>query len=253
MVRKANTSSKTLVATFVAATFGVSAGAALAQTTTSPNSHDEAAANSSYARNVTLTNQQNEQTLRYSRAHNLRICNLSGQSQSLTARTNAAEQRSPQDFRNPATRAGATVPANPVPLQVSFGGLNHQIQPGSCYDFRASRVHLSTGSRLPIGSALFVSILPASNGFVNGRTEAASSVEQLKEQVKQDDEQERQANTELSQARDKLAQSTRDLKQAQSQEQHVASAERQTENSARHAQQSEQNAQPQQNNDGTPR
>jgi len=126
--------------------------------------------------------------------------------------------------------------------------LNHQIQPASCYDFRASTVHLSTGSRLPTGSALFVSILPASNGFVNGRTEAASSVEQLKEQVRQDDEQERQANTELSQARDKLAQSTQDLKQAQSEEQHVASVERHTEQSARQAQQ---NAQ--QDNDGTPR
>lgn len=270
MVRKPNLSSKTLIAAFVAAAFGLPAGAALAQTTTSHDSRDVAAANSPAARHVTLTDRQSEQTLHYSSSRTLRICNLSGRSESLTARVNAAEQRAPEDFVNPATRAGATSAPTPVALQVSYGSNTDQIQPGNCYDFRARDVRLSPAQRLPAGSGLVVAIAPISgNGFVNGRTTAAASygyesgnasskesVKQLKEQLKQDDEQERQANAELSSAREKLAQTTRDLKQAQSKERHVASTERQTASKARrgqqNAEQSERNDQQSQPNGGTP-
>lgn len=245
MMRKPSSSSKTLIAGFVAAALSVSAGAALAQTTTSHTSRDVAAADSPAARHVVLTNQQSEQALRYSSARNLRICNLSGRSESLAARTDAAEQRSPQDFANPATRVGATAPTTPVALLVRYGSNNDQIQPGNCYDFRARDVRLSPAQRLPAGSSLIVAIAPMSgNGFVNGRTVAYSSttsdresVQELKEQLKQDDEQERQANAELSRARAKLAQTTRDLRQAEAKEQHVASTERQTEQAARREQQ----------------
>lgn len=274
MVRKPSTCSKTLIAAFVATAFGASAGAALAQTTTSHDSRDVAAANSPTARHVTLTDQQSSQTLQYSRARNLRICNLTGRSPSLSSRVNAAESRAPMDRVNPTTRAASAPPA-PVPLELSYRGMNEQLEPGNCYDFRASTVRLSPASTLPAGGELYVSILPvsANSGFVNGRTFTAStedyrstetwthdrtarngsdkeSVRQLKQQLKQDDEQERQANAELSHARAKLAQTTRDLQQAESKERHVATAERRTEQAERHAQQNTDNAR---QNDGTPR
>lgn len=270
MLSKSNpiANSKTLVAASVAAAFGLSAGAVLAQTSTPPTARDVAAANSITARHVTLTNQQSEQTLRYSSARNLRICNLSGRSESAVAQENAADQRAPEDFRTPALRAGAAGPATPVPLQLSYAGNSEQIQPGNCYDFRARDVRLSPARTLPAGSALTVAISPMSaNGFVNGRTVAYSStthesdhwrhdgydkesVEDLKAQLKRDDEQERQADAELMRARDRLARTTRDLKKAESQERHVASTERQTQRAEQHAQQqTDQSRQ----NDGTPR
>lgn len=175
MVRKSNPSSKTLIAAFVAAAFGVSAGAALAQTTTSDNARDVAAADSPAARDVTLTNQHSAQTLRYTRARNLRICNLTGHRQSVAARINSEETRSPEDFKTIGTQ-GAAPPPTPVPLQVSYGTKQEQIQPGNCFEFRASSVRLSPGRTLPPSGELYVSILPVSaRGFVDGRTVAAAS------------------------------------------------------------------------------
>lgn len=267
MVRKPNPSSRTLIAAFVAAAFGVTGGAALAQTTTSAGSTAEAVANSPSASHVTLTDQQNEQSLHYSQARNLRICNLSGRTRSAAARLNSDAQTAPEERSNLATAAPVTSPT-PVALQVSNANMNEQIQPGSCYDFRARTVRLSTAQRLPAGRALTVSIMPVSaTAFVNGRTTAASSedysergfsgknadtrqsVKQLKEQLKQDDEQERQANAELSQARTKLAQTTRDLKRAEADERHVASAEHRTTTEEHRAQQNARQAQP---DEGTP-
>lgn len=268
MLHKPNTSAKSLIAASVAAAFGLSAGAAFAQTTTPHTSHDEALANSTTARQVTLTDRQNAQTLQYSRARNLRICNLSGQGQSAAAAVHAEQQRAPDTRPNLAISAPASAP-NPVALQVSYAGMSEQIQPGNCYDFRARSVRLSPATALPAGTALSVSIARVSpRGFVNGRTEAYSgssrdtrrSVKELKEQLKRDDEQEQQANAELSQARDKLAQTSRQLKQAQSQERHVASAEHRTTDAAHQEQQNVQRKQQnvpenQQNqqNEGTPR
>ena len=259
MVRKLNSSSRTAIAAFVAAAFGVTAGAAFAQTTTSHNSRDEAAANNPAAREITLTNRQNEHTLQYSRARNLRVCNLTGQSPSLSSRVNAAETRAPEDLVDPATRAAPPPPA-PIPLALSYQGQNERVQPGNCFDFRASTVRLSLGRSLPAGGELDVSILPLSaNGFVNGRTVALSSqdsgsarqsVTELKEELKRDDEEERQANAELSRARAHLAQTTRDLKQAEAQERHVASVERHTAQAARDEQQNAQ--QPSESQRGTP-
>jgi len=263
MVRKPNPSSKTLVATFVAAAFGLTAGAAFAQTTTSHNASDEAAANSGSARHVTLSRNQSEQTLQYSRARDLRICNLTGQPTSAAESVNAAEDRAPQTRSNLAAEAPKVAP-NPVALEVSYEGKSEQVQPGNCYEFQAQNVHLSSVETLPPDSVLNVSIAQMSgNDFVNGRTEAAASehegssehersnqvaskksIEELKEQLKQEDEQEQQANAELSAARAKLAQTTRDLKEAQSREEHVASTERHTAKTAREAQQRAENAQP---------
>ncbi len=261
-MRRPNSSSKTtLVAASVAASLGLCAGAAFAQTTTSANASDEAAADSTTARHVTLTRQQNERMLHYAAARNLRICNLSGQAPSAAESINAAEQRAPQTRSNIAIEAPKTQPS-PVALQVSYAGMSHQIQPGNCYEFQARNVRLGTAPRLPTEGVLDVSIAQMSgNGFVNGRTVAASSgssaggrlasdrdtkqsVKDLKEQLKQDDEQEQQANAELSQAREKLAQTTRDLKQAESKEHHVASAERHTSEAERQEQQRAQQAPP---------
>jgi Skp family chaperone for outer membrane proteins len=263
MQRKPNSSSQTLVSAFVAAALGLSAGAALAQTTTAHSSRDEAAANGSTARHLTLTNRRSEQTLRYSRAHDLRICNLSGQAPSAAQAANAEQQADPGRRTNLATNVEAN--PTPVPLQVSYAGSNEQIQPGNCYDLRARDVRLSPAATLPAGSALTVSVAPVSgSGFVNGRTEAATagshgrlagdraskeSVRQLTEEVKQEDREMRNANAELSRARTKLAQTTRELKDAQSKERHVASAERRTTHAER---QEQQNAQPAQQNGATP-
>ena len=240
-MRTPNSYSKTLIAASVAAAFGVSAGATFAQTTTSHNAADEAAADSVAARHVSLN---------YPAARNLRICNLSGQAPSATESLNAAEQRSPETRQNLGIE-GSQTSTTPVALQVSYAGTSEQIQPGNCYEFQARDVRLSTAQRLPVGSALNISVARMSGSrFVNGRTEAASvsdrdtrqSVKELKEQLKQEDVEERQANAELTQAREKLAQTTRDLKQAESNESHVASAEHRTTQAERQEQQKAQQA-----------
>jgi len=173
MTRKPTTSAKALVTAFVAAAFGVSAGAAFAQTATSHNSIDEAVPDSTTARHVALTRQQNEQTLQYSAARNLRICNLSGQAPSATESINAAEQRAPETRSNLAIEAPKTEP-RPVDLRVHFAGRSEQIHPGNCYEFQARSVRLSTTDRLPPESVLDVSVAQMSgNRFVNGRTDTA--------------------------------------------------------------------------------
>ena len=274
-MHKPNSSSKFLIPAFVAAAFGLTAGAAFAQTSKPYNAPvGPAVPVPTTSRSTTLTSLHSTRTFQYPSARDLSVCNLSGHTPSGTAAMNSAEQRSPETRPDLAV-VGPGGSATPVTLQVSYNGRSEQIQPGNCYEFRARNVRLSPAQQLPAGAALQVSVGQVSGtDFVNGKTIAASSqssdlsrtgsnagsnesVEQLSAQLKHDDEQMRQANAELSQARAKLAQTTRKLKQAEAKERRVASAERHTANAERQEQQNaqhdRQNAQSEQQSSGTPR
>lgn len=274
MVRKPSSSPRTFIAASIAAAFGLTAGAAFAQTVEPHNAPvGPAVPVPTTSRHTTLTNLHGTRTFQYPSARDLSVCNLSGQTPSGTAAMNAAEQRAPETRPNLAV-LGPGGSATPVTLQVSYGGKNEQIQPGHCYEFRARNVRLSPAHKLPAGGALAVSVGQVSGaGFVNGRTVAASSesadrsdtasnarsnqsVKQLSAELERDDQQMRQANAELSQARSKLAQTTQKLKEAESKERRVASAEHHTANAERQeqqtAQQRQQNTPREQQNGGTP-
>jgi hypothetical protein len=101
-----------------------------------------------YLNTFTLSNSSSADVLKYYAPRELRICNSSG-------RPTADENRGqfpPSEF--PLINKPVTMGATPVPLDVSYHGITHEIAPGECYRLEASRVRIALAQPLPPGSWL---------------------------------------------------------------------------------------------------
>jgi hypothetical protein len=101
-----------------------------------------------YLSTFTLSNSSSADVLKYQAPRELRICNSSGQP---TADENG-NQYPANEF--PLINKPVAMGATPVPLDVRYHGVTHQIAPGECYRFEASRVRIALAQPLPPGSWL---------------------------------------------------------------------------------------------------